>query len=189
MSIHHPSLSKTYSTISWRAEEIGRKAWCTWLSIPTIPSSDIFPNWAFPDAHVCISEFPFGPLDLLRSSAHSVSPHLVQSPTMPLEVSGFVSFSEDVSPSISRTKWEERACYFWFTHPRGAHWAPNKGKHNFCHENLFIKISLFYFSEDFDQLLATFFNQGQWLKMHYCPNSAKFSVFLWPTPKNFNYTL
>lgn len=52
----------------------------------------------------CISKFPFGPLNLLLSSAHSVSPHLVKSPTMPLEVSGFVSFSEDVSPSKRRTK-------------------------------------------------------------------------------------
>lgn len=63
------------------------------LSIPTIPSSGFLPGGALPDAHVCISECPFGPLDLLLSSAHSVSPHLVQSHTMPLEVSGFVSFS------------------------------------------------------------------------------------------------
>lgn len=93
ISIHHPSLSKTYSTIPWSVEEIGKEAWCTWLSIPTIPSSGFLPNGAFPHAHVCISEFLFGPLDLLLRSAHSVSPHLVQSPTMPLEVSGFVSFS------------------------------------------------------------------------------------------------
>lgn len=102
MSIHHPNLSKRYSTISCPGER------CTRLS----PQSGIsrcsylyfwIPIWTTASAS--------------RSSTQSVSPHLVQSLPMPLEVSGFAFFfSEDTSLPISRTKWAERARYFCFTH-------------------------------------------------------------------------
>lgn len=112
ISIHHPSLSKTYSTIPWRVEEIGKEAWC-FLYL-------LFPLQVF---------FPLGHFQMLMSVflnahlghwicfwvQHTVLVHicfsLIQCPLRYLAL-----FLSVVSPSISRTKWEERACYFWFTH-------------------------------------------------------------------------